>query len=280
MDIAILFFRIALVCSTVLFVCVGCASVPTFRPSVAVEGSSSFQEGLLLCDEYRLPIPAVRSVMLRPFVECVDQVAEVHAAVSGTDSFRLFRDELHRIYSLVNDVNWSSQLGADLEVAIHAVFRALWREGGGMKVGAYTVDEQALAERYFPRTTRFLRSEEWPTSESVVIDSKLEALSAGLSSLSSGGARSAQGVAQENVAPARLCTRYLKLFSEVGYLSQLWLDQQDLNQIDPGSKASEVVRKKYASRLGAAAGELESLRSDIKNARQAGTLRTLSCGSS
>jgi hypothetical protein len=270
-------FATALVACTLAFVG-ACASVPSFKPSKPLDQAPSLEEGLLLCNEYRLPAEPKRPVTLRPFLSCLDDLKDrFPAAAAGNVGFTTFRDEFHLLYGHLNDQNWTTRLGTEVEVAIHAVLRALW-QGNRPTV---TPLERDLALKNFPLTAKTLDAQQWNVASNATFDPKLEALKAGVASLTEGERleerQAGQVGAAESSRVSELCSEYFRLKRETVYLSNLWRDQFDLALLAPQSPLSTSVREKYTRRLDGALRELEELRPKIADARAKESFRVLAC---
>ncbi|MCM2279617.1 MAG: hypothetical protein NDJ89_16200 [Oligoflexia bacterium] len=252
----------------------GCASVPHFAPSRSLETVPSLQEGLMLCNEYRLPRPSERPVELKPYVECLDTLAR-RFPDAGPEAVAAFREELTLQYRLLREAHWSPGLALELESAIHAVLRALWRvppaepaQLPGKAPLGYTPSERELALKHFPRTAQQLGARDWPVSSSSVVDPRLEAAQAGLAGL----LEERREVETQSVTPAelerraRLCERVRDLRSELAYLEMLWRDQRDIAELGP-QPGLRAIRERYSRRLEGAERQLSELRARIAEAR-------------
>jgi hypothetical protein len=256
----------------------GCASVPAFKPSKPIEEAKSLQEGLLLCNEYRLPTEAKRPVTLRPFLNCVDDVQDrFRSEAAGSPQFETFRDEFHTLYGTLSDQTWSERLGTELEISLHTMLRALWRT----EKPTVTPLERELVLRNFPITAERLNAASWTVSSSLALDPKLETLRAGVGALGGGDQRQEAVASQRSVGASNevidLCRRYFRIRDEVHYLDGLWRDQYDLTLLAPHTSISSAVRDKYTRHLDAASHELEDLRPKIAQARANGSFRVLAC---
>jgi hypothetical protein len=263
-------------CASLLFL--GCASVPPFAPSKPLDQAKSLQEGLLLCNEYRLPSEPKRPVTLKPFLNCLDDLADQFpAASSGYGAFHDFKNEFHMLYGTLTDQSWSERLGIEVEIAIHTSLRALWQESKP----TVTPLERALVLQNFPLTAKRLDAANWNVASNVSLDPHLESLKAGLAALSESQTRQegtsvSLGVDQ-GPHQAELCRRYLKLQAESNYLNGLWRDQYDFTLLVPRSPISAAVRDKYLRHLSAAVRELQDLSPEIADARAKAGFRVLAC---
>lgn len=237
-----------------------CASVPSFKPSKPLDQSSSLQEGLLLCNEYRLPDEPKRPVTLRPFLSCLDDLkAKFQAAATGNQAFEAFLTEFHQNYGRLSDAIWTPRLGTEIEVAVHTVLRALW-QGERPTV---TPLERELVLKNFPLSAKPLDAVDWNVSTHATFDPGLEQLKAGVASLSEGeglqeGRAGAVG-SEQSTSVAVLCQDYLRLKREAVYLGNLWRDQFDISLLAPQSPIGASVRDKYRRRLSDAMRDLEYL---------------------
>jgi len=255
-----------------------CASVPAFKPSKPINQAQSLQEGLLLCNEYRLPVEPKRPVTLRPFLSCLDDLQDQFpGAANGSLAFKTFLTEFHLSYSVLSDARWTQRLGTELDVAIHAVLRALWQPA----TPTVTPLERELVLQNFPATAQRLGAANWTVATQAVFDPQLEALKAGVASFSEGEAlqeSQAVGVSvQQSPEVGILCEAYFRLRRETNYLSNLWRDQYDFSMLAPQSPVSATVRAKYTKRLDDALRELEILRPQIAEARVKDSFRVLAC---
>jgi hypothetical protein len=253
----------------------GCASVPPFSPSKPVTEATSLQEGLLLCNEYKLPAEPRRPVTLRPYLTCLDELKErFPGPATASTAFTTFRDEFDRNYGQLTDATWTPRLGTEIEVAVHAVLRALWQT----ERPSVTPLERKLVLQDFPATARSLGAESWNVASGATFDPELEHLKAGMSSLADGEAPVSAGIsASQGPLTATLCQEYLRLMRETVYLSHLSQDQYDFSQLAPQSPMSTAVREKYRQRLDNALRELGELRPKIEDARVKQGFRVLAC---
>ncbi len=247
----------------------GCAS-EKFTPTLPVEQAPSLEEGLILCNEYRLPPNAKRTAALSPYLKCVDELAERHPEPSNV-AFARFRDELHLIYHALGDVKWSETRGYQLETAIHALFRALWRKGVPNFEPDATSKEQAWVLRYFPRTAKALHAPSWKISDKITMDPGLEKLKAGAASLVVPREQTSQAPIQKT---AEICGQLSALFGKIGYLSSLWRDQVEIAFLHQSTAAPHA---EYEKNLDEARGLVEDLRSKIQEAHGDGGFNFAAC---
>lgn len=255
-----------------------CASVPSFKPSKPIDQSKSLQEGLLLCNEYKLPPDPKRPVTLRPFLSCLDDLKDrFPSEAAGSVAFRTFLKEFDQSYGALSDDTWTERMGVEIEVAVHAVLRALWQP----EAPTVTPLERDLVLRNFPITARQLDASKWTVATQAVFDPKLESLKAGVASLSEGESllenQAAPIEAQQSSEVGVLCNAYFHLKRETAYLGNLWRDQFDFSLLAPQSQVSAAVREKYSKKLDDALRELENLRPQIAEARVKESFRVLAC---
>jgi hypothetical protein len=274
--------RIAWVLAGALTLGAACASAPRFAPSSPIEESWSLHEGLLLCDEYDPPRPMERPIALKPFVDCVDELADRHGE-QGSAAFSLLRRELQSQYDTFHDSMWSPAMGSEVAVATHAALRAVWREGLDDRARPpgllYTPQEQELVLRHYPRTAAAVGASAWKVSSAAAFDPKLERLRAGLTSLSGSAleASARSGGPSEARLGTRLCQEYLDLRSEAAYLSSLLRDYRDMTRLAPEDDGAERVRRRYVEGLGRAVAALRQLEPRVRAARAEGYLRLQAC---
>ncbi|OFZ52674.1 MAG: hypothetical protein A2428_01330 [Bdellovibrionales bacterium RIFOXYC1_FULL_54_43] len=269
-------FRVAFAIGVLVM---ACASVPAFHPSVPLENATSLPEALVLCNEYRASIPAKRPVSMLPYVKCVDRVAELFPT-RLTRGFLVFKEELHFQYDLLKEADWTPQKGVDLETAIHAVFRALWRNEPRMN--SYTVAERQLVMQLFSKTADALNAAQWNVSQAAALDPQLETLRAGFAALSEPPHeknRAAELSARNSGRTARLCEQILHLKTEIGYLGSLWRDLLDMTDLAPGNETSLQTRERYETRLRLAGSELETLRARVREAESSFGFKVRQCRS-
>jgi hypothetical protein len=239
----------------------GCASVPAFHPSQSLDAVPSLYEGLLLCHEYRLPAEPSRPVLLRPYLDCLDTLAERYPASAvgrlGRPPFATFRDEFHLLYGLQNDVSWTPRLGVEIEIAAQAALKGLWRGDGPPPT--LTAFQREVLLKNFPATSKQLRVTTWPVSDAVAFDPKLETLKAGLAALEEKGA-----------GPPEWCTRLSKLRSETRYLAALSRDIGDVSLLDSRDSVTGAVRSRLEKRLANALHEVDELRTQPQVGPSAG----------
>lgn len=278
-------FRSALAAAVALSVLLpACAHVPAFRPSRPLAEAPSLPEGLLLCHEYRIPPAPERPVVLRPFLDCLDELQErFPAEAAADDGFRAFRQEFHSSYATLGiggNESWSARLGIELDLAIHAILRALWQPARPMA----TAFERELVLRDFPSVARRLEATGWgiePTDGRATFDPRLERLKAGLAGLGAANLPAERALVAEDPMSAGevalLCGRLQKLKDEVRYIDALRLDVRDFLHLQPRDPLTHAIAGKYSFRLDAAMRELEELRPKIADARAKGRFRVLAC---
>lgn len=240
-----------------------CAGTPKFQPSEPIERTRSLNESLLLCDEYRLPVPATRPMALKPYLDCLDEVAQRFPSARLSENFHAFRDEFHRHYDRIEEDLWTPEQGVAYEIAVHAILRSLWR--GEEFTGEFTPAERENVVRVFPRMARKLEASQWKVSTQASFDPNLEWLRAGITSLMSPrdelAALSAEPLPPgEQVTTPDLCGRYDRLKTQADALESLRLEEVALARIAPRSPERSAARESYYRRLETANGELESLR--------------------
>ena len=224
----------------------------------------------MLCSEYHVPWPAERPVVLKPFLDCMDQVAEWHG-LTQTGYLEKFREEFHNVYDSTKDAYWKPLDGFEFDVAVHAIFRAIWSSDGTPQV--FTAGEQELVLKRFPLTAKAIGAAQWKTSKENVTDRRLETLKAGVLALfgqAPSNEQTASASAARSVPDSKLCDRLLRLRSEVDYLEKLWRDQYEMTQLAPESAASVSARERYQQRIQAAEVSLEELRPQVRSARKSG----------
>ncbi|MCM2321983.1 MAG: hypothetical protein NDJ90_01840 [Oligoflexia bacterium] len=276
-----------LVAMVLLALLMACATSPRFVPSRDIESVPSLEEGLLLCNEYRAPAPAERPNALEPYVECVEHLAQ-RFPEPALGAFPVFHRELKLQYGLLRDAYWNAALGAELELAIHALLRALWSgkapPADRAAPSGFTGQEKTATLRHFPQTARALRAEDWPLARDPLLDPRLESVKAALASLSEESGADEDRTAQAGPAGleerSRLCARLQDLRRELAYLDRLWRDQTELVKAEQGSERERtlpVVKDRYARKLDALSRELENFRSEIHAARAREGFRLKNC---
>ncbi len=249
-----------------------CASVPDFEPRIPIDQAGSLREALLQCETYRVPPDADRPIVLRPFVDCVDQAAAAYPTEQD-HSFRIFHQELKHRYDLLRDLFWRPELARELEVAIRAALRGLWQispASGALQPPGYSDEELRTLTRYFPETSNELDVRTSRTARTLFVDRRLEALKAGVASLQEALPPSSPSQVAPDELPeiGALCRRLHALTEEARYLDSLWRDQQELNLFAPQDPSLARLRERYGKRLDSALSSLESLKSDFAGARQ------------
>jgi hypothetical protein len=234
----------------------GCASTPRFEPSAPIDAAPSYQEALLLCDEYRVPYPAERPVALKPLVECIDEAGERPGApVSG--GFATFRRELSSRYDSLSEWEWTPKLGVELGAAIHAALRSLWQPRP-VPAQLGTI-EKDLFLRHFPRTARALEVEHWAAERNPpAVDRRLETLRAGLAAASDQARRPQEPFATGSAAQS--CRELRRLRQEESYLTELWRDLGEYSRLQPGAELGNPLRSRYRLRVETALKELQQIR--------------------
>jgi hypothetical protein len=108
-------YFLILIISSVLegFLGAGCASIPPFQPSQPLDQATSLNEGLFLCNEYRMPVPALRPIYLKPFLSCLEELNKSFDPAETQLTFQTLQKELRKNYNLTEEVEWTPQLGVD-----------------------------------------------------------------------------------------------------------------------------------------------------------------------
>ncbi len=239
----------------------GCASKPRFQPSAPVENTRTVQEALLLCDQYHAPPDAVRPIALAPYLDCVDDAAARHRD-TAPEAFLAFRRELHSRYSSLSDSEWSPSVKREIELAIHALFRVLWSEGGWRP--RVTEAEKKAVLRHFPILADRFAAESWSPHRVVFLDPELEAAKARLAAL-----RKSKGDPVRTLSPSavtQLCLQFAKIEDEVGYLHALWDDLSEMVRLDPRNEVRGRVEQKFRDRIRNVLLRLEELELGVEKA--------------
>jgi hypothetical protein len=244
----------------------GCASVPQFTPSQKIEQAASLTEGLLLCNEYRMPLPAERLVALKPFLNCLDELNEIFNPAGTHIIFNTFQAEMFKRYSLIDEWEWSPHLGIEYEIAIHAIERRI--SLGESYSGIFTPTEQELAQRFFPKTARLLDAKNWKTSSSAQFDPELEKLYAEIAPLLSQESNLLFQVSIP-IEPSPLqiqnenqCNKLRKLNGELGQLASLWKDLKIFSRITPeGDPSFKRSLARYQNLMAEAKEKLKQFKS-------------------
>lgn len=247
-----------------------CSTSSRFRTSRPVEETRFIEEAMLLCHEYRLPTPADRPESLDPMVNCVNRAREKHE-LNKEHPVSIFAEELTQIATsrknprIEGENPWSPQLGRNLELATHALLRAMWRSA--VDSGTFLAGEKEAALKHFPETTAALQAEQWETGQPVPrLDPELESLKAAFS-----GTISAQKeeVKKRPAPPAcgaaetrqlALRGRISELKEDILELDRTWAELQNLAGLDGSQKLGRSLQESYGEDLWAAIQELEHLR--------------------
>lgn len=245
-------------CGIALFA--GCVSAPKFEPTRELSEAQSLNESLLLCDQYQIPSDAGRAVAFRPFLDCVEESVGRHSPDPTHPVWRFVKD-LELRYSTLSEAEWTPQLGSELEAAVHAILRSLWREENILEA---TQNEKNQALRHFRQTAALLGAARWRVVPAVRLDPDLENLRAGVASLSSlrtSKAASQRSLGEGSAPTDEVCQKLAELQKQVAYLVALWQDRQDIRQLEPKSSLPEPLQSRYLTQLKEASDQLQLFRS-------------------
>lgn len=199
-----------------------CASTPPFTPSKPLEAAKTPQEGLFLCNEYKIsPQNARRIAALKPYLNCLDDLSERFNHFQEIPQIRDFQQELQSRFDLLDDSYWNERLASQFELAIHAALRGLWRPK--QIPPTYTWPEKNALTDIFPKTANHLSTSELKISASREVDPKFEKL-----------------LFQEGVFPdSQKWAKLLRLRREL----------QILHDLAPNSPEAAHTEKRYAQEL-------------------------------
>ncbi|MEO5971088.1 MAG: hypothetical protein ABIQ95_14260 [Bdellovibrionia bacterium] len=214
--------------------------MPPFQPSLPLDQATGLNEGLFYCNEYQMPVPALRPIYLKPFLSCLEELHQTFDSAGAYFTFQTFLSELRKKYSLIEEVEWSPRLGAEYEIAIHAIERKI--SHGGIFNQSFTPKEQELALHLFPTTSKLLDARKWDLSRSSQFDPELEKIYAGIASFFSHSPSKNILLFEVSVPiePGPLQTQHeqhcknLREFEEqIGQLTSIWKDLKILSRLFP-----------------------------------------------